>query len=355
MKNYLVIISIGLGCLTGSAQDMHFSQFDQTPQLINPATTGVFYGKYRAFLNHKSQWVSLGAPYQTTGGSVEMAAFRNKWSGAYLGIGLNVFNDAAGDSKFGLFTANLSVSAVLQMDHANMISVGIQGGIGQRKADINALVFENQFNGSTGFNQDIPHNETAANSNLNSFMYADFAVGAYWEYYDDGSNLFGWDVSRFSLGASYYHVTNPELTFLNSSSETLDSKLIIHGSFRKDFPTSKVSLVPSGFYAKQGPHTEILAGMLFRITFNEGTRYTGFYQESALSVGGHMRFGDAFIPSVRYQYANWVVGVSYDMTTSEISNVAKMAGGLEVSLSYADFDRAIQKKTAKKKGKRQKF
>lgn len=334
------------------AQDMHFSQFDQTPQLINPATTGVFYGKYRAFLNHKSQWTSIGSPYQTTGGSVEFAAFRQQWAGAYMGIGLNVFNDVAGDSKFGLFAANLSISGVLALDRSNLLSVGVQAGLGQRKANINNLVFENQFNGSTGFNPDLPSGEV---DNLSSFMYFDIGAGAYWEYYDDGDNLFGWDVSRISLGASYYHAAKPELQYLGGGSEKLDSKLIVHASLRKDFKSSKVSLVPSAFFAKQGPHQEITAGMLFRITFNEGTKYTGFYQESALSLGAHMRFGDAFIPSVRFQYSNWVVGVSYDMTTSEIANVAKMAGGIEVSLSYADFDRAIQKSTAKGKGGRQKY
>lgn len=343
-------------CAITSAQDIHFSQFDQTPQLINPATTGVFYGKYRAFLNHKSQWTSLGSPYQTTGGSAEMAFFRDVWSGAYLGVGLNVFNDVAGDSKFGMFAANLSVSGVLQLDRSNMLSVGIQGGVRQNKMNITNLVFENQFNGSTGFNPDLPSGEY---SNLSSGIYPDFAVGAYWEYYDDGGNLFGWDVSRVSLGGSYYHATKPVQSFAADGVDryqlSLPTKIIVHTSLRKDLSGSKVSLVPSAFYAKQGPHQEIMAGLMFRITFNEGTKYTGFYQESALSIGAHLRVGDAFIPSVRYQYSNWVVGVSYDMTTSEISNVAKMAGGIEVSISYADFDRAIQKKTAKGSGKRQKF
>ena len=150
-------------------------------------------------------------------------------------------------------------------------------------------------------------------------------------------------------------MTKPELEYLDASMETLEPKLIIHASLRKDFKTTRLSLVPSALYANQGPHTEILAGMMVRVTFNEGTRYTGYYQESALSIGAHYRFGDAFVPSVRYQYSNWVLGVSYDMTTSEISNAAKMAGGIEISISYADFDRAIQKQNAKKSGKRQKF
>ena len=35
-------------------QDVHFSQFSQTPQLINPGATGVFNGSFRGIINYKT-------------------------------------------------------------------------------------------------------------------------------------------------------------------------------------------------------------------------------------------------------------------------------------------------------------
>ena len=53
-----------------NAQDVHFSQFGQTPQLINPAATGVFTGKFRGFLNYRSRIGSVRIPESSPLGSV---------------------------------------------------------------------------------------------------------------------------------------------------------------------------------------------------------------------------------------------------------------------------------------------
>ncbi len=44
------------------AQDVHFSQFESAPLLINPANTGDFSGNYRVSNNFRSQWYSFANP-----------------------------------------------------------------------------------------------------------------------------------------------------------------------------------------------------------------------------------------------------------------------------------------------------
>ena len=46
------------------AQDIHFSQFDETPLLLNPANTGIHHD-LRVITNYRDQWQSIGAPYKT--------------------------------------------------------------------------------------------------------------------------------------------------------------------------------------------------------------------------------------------------------------------------------------------------
>jgi hypothetical protein len=76
MKNlmrigWLVSAAIVLVLNGVRAQDIHFSQFDQSPFNINPALTGAFDGAFRFIGNQRSQWRSVTVPYRTTGLAVD--------------------------------------------------------------------------------------------------------------------------------------------------------------------------------------------------------------------------------------------------------------------------------------------
>ena len=42
-----------------NAQDVHFSQFNETPQLLNPGATGVYNGYMRGIINYKNQGMQI--------------------------------------------------------------------------------------------------------------------------------------------------------------------------------------------------------------------------------------------------------------------------------------------------------
>jgi hypothetical protein len=54
------------------AQDIHFTQFDMQPLIINPAFTGMFDGKVRAGAIYRNQWASVTVPYVTFGGYADL-------------------------------------------------------------------------------------------------------------------------------------------------------------------------------------------------------------------------------------------------------------------------------------------
>ena len=62
---------------TTTAQDIHFSQFDETPVQLNPATVGVQH-EIRGILNFKNQWQSIGSPYRTYAFSFDARLLKNK-------------------------------------------------------------------------------------------------------------------------------------------------------------------------------------------------------------------------------------------------------------------------------------
>src|SRR5687767_14196165 len=50
---------------SGFSQDIHFSQFFETPLLRNPSLAGIFTGDLRLQMVYRTQWSSVTVPYQT--------------------------------------------------------------------------------------------------------------------------------------------------------------------------------------------------------------------------------------------------------------------------------------------------
>src|SRR5690606_29014833 len=69
LKKYytrLALILLGLSMQASiNAQDIHFSQFFETPLLRNPALAGIFTGDYRVQLVYRDQWGSVTDGYRT--------------------------------------------------------------------------------------------------------------------------------------------------------------------------------------------------------------------------------------------------------------------------------------------------
>ena len=64
LKLPLLLLAINLpGFLL--AQDIHFSQFFETPLLRNPSLAGIFTGDYRVQMVYRDQWGSVTDGYRT--------------------------------------------------------------------------------------------------------------------------------------------------------------------------------------------------------------------------------------------------------------------------------------------------
>ena len=68
----LFIIAIGF---TATGQGIHFSQWYETPLLLNPANAGSYFGDYRANVNYRNQWATVGNSYKTIFASFDLGHF----------------------------------------------------------------------------------------------------------------------------------------------------------------------------------------------------------------------------------------------------------------------------------------
>lgn len=337
--NKLAYIFLLIMPITSYGQDVHFVQTSTNPQLINPATAGVFDGWERVSISHRQQWLSVGSPYVTSQLSADLNLLKNEngTSKGYLGIGLNFYNDVAGDAKFGTNKFSLAVNGIIQVAEDQTASVAIEVGGAQRSGDVSKLDWGNQFNGQDGFDSQIASNE----ANISSFIYPDFGAGVFYRFNAHKSTFVIEELQNFYAGASYFHFSQPVLKYGNGDLDSLYSKMVFHGGMQWDIPGSKVAFAPSFAYFQQSKFKETLSTLLVKFRLHEGTRYTGMYSESYFSIGATYRSSDAIVPQIQLELGSYIIGLSYEITTSKLNNAAQ--GGFEVSFQWANMNNALFK------------
>lgn len=326
------------------AQDLHFSQTAQTPLLINPGAAGVYDGWERVIINHRNQWLGAGTQFMTTSVAAD-ANFGKTQSNdkAHVGLGLMFYNDIGGDSRFGSQTGSVTLSGILPMGGSgHVLSAGIQGGFGSRKADFSNLTFSSQWDG-TKYDQTIMSGEA---NGLNSFRYMEASAGLYYVYDGGQSSFRRNDDFKFQLGVAGFHLNRPELKYTTVTGDRMYRKFVIHSSVISDIAQTDWSIDGSVVQFFQGPHSETILGMMFRYRFIDGTKITGNFQDAYFGFGTFYRFKDAIIPAIMLDYRGFKFGVSYDVTISTMRR-AYGGGSLEFSLSYTNLSHALFKSRGK--------
>lgn len=321
------------------AQDIHFTQTAQTPQLINPAATGVYDGWERVIVNHRNQWLGAGTQFMTTAVSADANLGKSRMNDkAHVGIGVLFYNDIGGDSKWGMQRGSLSLSGILPAGNGHVFSAGIQGGFANRSADLSRLTWASQWNGS-GFDQSILSGEANAGT---SFTYMDAAAGLFYTY-DGGQNTFQRNNDfKIQFGVSGYNLNRPTLKYVTVDGDRLHRKFVAHANIVADIGGSRVSLDGSLAQFIQGPHLETIAGMMLRYRFNDGTKITGNFQDAFFGFGLYYRHKDVIAPSIMVDWRGFRFGMSYDVTISALRK-AYQGGSLEFSLSYSNLSHALFK------------
>src|SRR3954451_6192603 len=110
-SNYLLLILAVLsGQIETSGQDLHFSQYFNSPLIVNPANTGFIPdGDYRAGINYRNQWANIGNPYKTFSVFGDGQFFADRFENGWIGIGGALMRDVAGSGNLSTTRAFGSV------------------------------------------------------------------------------------------------------------------------------------------------------------------------------------------------------------------------------------------------------
>ena len=180
MRKSVILLAL-CGFLLGDAfgqQDPMFTKYMFNSLIFNPAYAGSKDYMYAGFL-YRNQWAGVeGAP------STQTATLHSPLRNERVGVGLALINDEIGPTQ--TVGANLSYAYRIPLDKAmkNKLSIGLQGGIENYRANWSMLDIENP---------DIVFNDSP-----NEFL-PNFGVGVF--FYND----------NYYLGASVPHLIEYDL------------------------------------------------------------------------------------------------------------------------------------------------
>lgn len=329
----LFLFFIAFGAVQLNAQDPRFSQFYAAPLQVNPAMIGVYEGQFRVALNYRDLYSSIlgNRPYRTIAASFDMRY--RVMNGDYIGFGASALRDDAGIANFNRTQGHLGVSFMKQLGgnryrtSDQYLIAGAQVGFGQMGSDWGKLWFSPQFDvESASVDPNAANNENLMNNMTN--LYLDFNAGLLWyALFDENSSIY--------FGGALQHINQPNISFLDDSEEQLYMKWV--GQVGGQMPVNdNLSLLPAALVMGQHQSLSATGGLNLRYTNRE-------WRELAIRAGlwGHVANQldsgvnlDAVIVTAVLEMERWNLGVSYDITTSVLSEANNSRGAFELSLIY---------------------
>lgn len=314
-------------CTYASAQDIHFSQFDNVPMHLSPALTGVFHGDLRFNGNYRSQWYDVPITYRTAYFAVDKKWYTCEKRTNFFGGGAVFFYDWAGDGELSTGHLSLNGSYTHRLTHKSYLTAGLQLSGYQRSFDESGLRFDAQYTGKE-YDASLSNRESFTNT---SIFYADIGLGLNYHFEHPTRK----SRTTIDLGAGLMHLNTPEKSFYEDPEEELPARFALYGlgTFQLANKLDLVARLIGGF---QGPHREYLIGAAIKPHLKlEKTK------ELAVLLGLSYRFnrggfgtGDALIPNAEVHYKTWRFGLSYDINISNFDIATNNFGGPEFSVIY---------------------
>ncbi len=314
------------------AQDARFSQIYASPLQLNPAMMGIYSGKFRFVANYRELYSSVlkNTAFKTISSSFDMRVPVQRDD--YAAFGINVMRDEVGLANFNRFQANVGGAFMKQLDarrrgSSQFLIVGGQIGVGQRGYSWDGLWFSQQYSvEQSAVDRSLDNGENFLADNTG--IYLNFNAGVLWYTVLD-------DNASFYAGGALHHINTPNISFLETQDEILHRRWV--GHLGGELPLNKqLSILPAAAFFSQHTSMSTTAGANFRYTNRD-------WKEVALRAGGFLHFSnklesaflmDAFIVTAVLETEKWNFGISYDITTSSLTDANNARGAFEISLIY---------------------
>jgi len=314
------VMATGFGT---QAQDLHFSQFMNSPLTTNPANTGFIPdGDYRLGINYRDQWSTvMSVPYKTMSAYGDVQLLKNSSENGWLGVGGVLLKDVAGSGNLSSTKAYGSVAYHQTLGYASLLSLGFSVGYVNKRINLSNLKFPDQFDGKF-FDNKIASSAYSYLTNT-SVQYMDMQVGMNYAYFPT-------DKVYVNAGFSAHHVNRAKETFFTDDFNPGEDNRIatrLIGFLNGSFMLNEQWIVnPNAYVSMQAGSAEVVAGVNAHYNVSGDGEY--------ILIGGvYYRYKDAAIPMVGLGYKDFTFAFTYDATVSSLKNYNGSRGAFEFSLT----------------------
>jgi type IX secretion system PorP/SprF family membrane protein len=304
------------------AQDLHFSQFFNSPLTTNPANTGFIPdADYRLGAHYRNQYSSIMAvPYKTISIFGDAQVFRDRLENGWLGLGAVLLRDVAGSGSLTSTKAYGSVAYHQMLGNSGLLTAGFNVGWTNKKIDQSKLKFPDQFDGKF-FSSNIPTSVILTN---NSVSYFDIQAGMNYAYFPT-ENVY------VNAGYSIQHINRPMESFLEALADTIRVDMRHIGFLNAIVKLNENIIInPNAYFTTQSKASELVLGL-------NGAYNLSGDGEKQLIMGLYYRLGDALVPMVGFELKNLRFTFSYDATISSLHNFNGYRGASEFNIMKKGF------------------
>ena len=297
------------------AQYFQYSQYNFTPQRINPAQVST------------SDYATVSFDYrnQATGGDFHLnsniinASYplisRNgtHWSG----IGLSMMDDRSSQASiFNTQEIALSYAITIAVAKGQTLSFGAKGLYQTRKFNFDGLYTSSQYIPDRGFDESISNGEDL-NDVVNNFF--TFSAGLYYQRIDRaGDKIAYW-------GVSFFDFNKPEDSFLESTSY-LNSTGVASLGFRL-YHQGNISFLPELLYTRSGNRNVLNVGGITKYEIKPYPNQVSVH----VDVITKYVIGRSGIIGLQFHQEKFSIGISYDfpLFVTNVANTSAFEVGLE--------------------------
>lgn len=301
-----------------SAQDVHFSQLDFNPLLLNAAYAGFVDGGARLGAAYRTQWASVSRPYQTFALTADGLLLHDRYRRNGLGLGGLFYRDKAGALDYGTTSAEAMVAynRALGWNGDHRLSLGLSLGYHQLGYDVSRVTL---------------YDESEALEQRQRY-YLTLGAGMAWSYAPD-------DDWWLRVGLAAHNLNSPSLALLEGDDSRLASRWLLSARWGRMLGDHWM-LSPVLQAQWQKGNSELCYGADVRWLLGEDDR-----RHLVLAAGLVLRHSDAAIISVMAEYNALQVIFCYDANTSSLSDASSGYGAVELGVGY----RFAKQKTHRRK------
>ncbi|MBK8954689.1 MAG: PorP/SprF family type IX secretion system membrane protein [Saprospiraceae bacterium] len=316
----IFVFVLGFSCLGNlHAQDLHFTQFEFTPALINPGQTGNFNGTYRISGIYRDQSVSpsgftadFKTPYITIDVNFGFAFRKKDWTS----LGISFFDDRSGDINIGKGGFLASGAYHFAMAGGDL-ALGAQfGSISFETKNPEKAIFYDQLQSGSSSSQDLQKLQQGKGS------FKDLSAGL--------ALSVPVSVKKHGLkvGFALNHLNKPTVSVLGSGGDKLGMLLNVHSSLQYHL-NEKIDVIPTVYFRSLEKNKETIGQCMLSYLYD-------VEKKVRLNAGLGYRFGDALQIMAGMEYGKIKAQIGYDQTLGDLKDAKDPAGfgALEIGISY---------------------